>query len=122
MEEQAPSTVPGPGPGWYADPNDPMTRRYWDGNKWTDNRAPGAQAGTKTNGLAIASLVLGIIWLWWLGSVLALIFGYVGKSQIDQSAGVQTGRGLAIAGIVLGWIGVATLILFIVLGATIPGG
>ena len=29
----------------------------------------------------IASLILGILWLWWLGSVLALIFGYVAKNQ-----------------------------------------
>jgi hypothetical protein len=32
-----------------------------------------------TNGMAIASMILGILWLWWLGSILALIFGYVGK-------------------------------------------
>jgi hypothetical protein len=68
-----------------------------------------------TNGMAIASLVLGILWLWWLGSILALIFGYVGKSQIERSGGQQSGRGMAIAGIVLGWIGVAILVLFIVL-------
>src|SRR5581483_6890252 len=63
----------------------------------------GAQS---TNGFAIASLVLGILWLYWIGSVLALVFGYVAKGQIDRSGGYQGGRGLAIAGIVLGWIGV----------------
>ena len=25
----------------------------------------------KTNGLAVASLILGILWVWWVGSVLA---------------------------------------------------
>lgn len=64
-----------------------------------------------TNGLAIASLVLGIIWLWWIGSILALIFGYIAKGQIDRSGGRESGRGLAIAGIVLGWIGVAFLVI-----------
>jgi hypothetical protein len=68
-----------------------------------------------TNGMAIASLVLGILWLWWLGSILALIFGYAAKNQIDRSGGQQSGRGMAIAGIVLGWIGVGILALFIVL-------
>jgi hypothetical protein len=68
---------------------------------------------SRTNGLAIASLVLGIIWLWWLGSVLALIFGYSAKNQIDRSGGQGSGRGMAIAGIVLGWVGVATLVLFL---------
>jgi hypothetical protein len=69
---------------------------------------------TRTNGFAVASLVLGIVWLYGVGSILALVFGYVGKSQIDQSGGQQTGRGLAIAGIVLGWVGVAGVIIVIV--------
>jgi hypothetical protein len=75
-----------------------------------------------TNGMAIASLVLGILWLWWLGSILALIFGYQGKSQIDRSGGQQSGRGMAIAGIVLGWIGVGTLVLFIGLAISTQAG
>jgi hypothetical protein len=70
---------------------------------------------TRTNGLAIASMVLGILWLYWIGSILAVIFGYVAKKQIDESGGAQGGRGMAIAGIVLGWIGVATLSLVIIL-------
>ena len=63
----------------------------------------------QTNGFAVASLVLGIIWIYWVGSILALIFGYIAKRQIDASEGRQTGRGLAIAGIVLGWVGVGVL-------------
>ncbi|MGC8499465.1 MAG: DUF4190 domain-containing protein [Acidimicrobiales bacterium] len=68
-----------------------------------------------TNGLAIASLVLGIVWLGWLGSILALIFGIVARQQIRRRR--EAGEGLAIAGIVLGSIGVATLIATIVLYA-----
>lgn len=63
-----------------------------------------------TNGLAIASLVLGILWLYWLGSILALIFGYVARRQIDTSHGASNGRGLATAGVVLGWIGIGVLL------------
>jgi hypothetical protein len=70
---------------------------------------------SKTNGLAIAALVLGIVWIYWIGSILALVFGYVAKSQIDQSGGRETGMGMAIAGIVLGWIGIGTLLLGILL-------
>ena len=72
-----------------------------------------------TNGMAIASLVLGILWLWWLGSILALIFGYIGKNQIDRSGGQQSGRGMAIAGIVLGWIGIAMLVLIIIFAVAV---
>jgi hypothetical protein len=76
---------------------------------------------TKTNGLAVASLVLGIVWIYGIGSVLALIFGYQGKSQIDRSGGEQTGRGLAIAGIVLGWIGAASLVIIIIIAVAFIG-
>jgi hypothetical protein len=62
------------------------------------------------NGFAIASLVLGIVWLMGIGSILALVFGYVGKSQIDASGGRETGQGFAIAGIVLGYVGLAILL------------
>lgn len=72
-----------------------------------------APAPTKTNGLAIASLVLGILWLYWIGSILALIFGFIAKSQIDRSNGTQTGRGMAVAGIVLGLIGIVVPLLAI---------
>lgn len=76
----------------------------------------------KTNGFAIASLVLGIVWIYWVGSILALIFGYIAKSQIDGSHGAQSGRGMAIAGIVLGWVGVGVLLLLIVVGVGVGIG
>ena len=75
----------------------------------------GARPAQPTNALAVVSLVLGIFWLFWVGSILAVLFGYVGKGQIDRSGGTQSGRGLAIAGITLGWIGVGFLVLTIVL-------
>lgn len=71
-----------------------------------------------TNGFAIASLVLGILFVGGVGSVLALIFGYVAKKQIDQSGGFEGGRGMAVAGIVLGWIGIAGIVLMFVLMVT----
>jgi Domain of unknown function (DUF4190) len=66
----------------------------------------------KTNGMAVASLTLGILWLGGLGAALALLFGYMGKGEIDRSDGSESGRGLAIAGIVLGWVGIAIPFLF----------
>ncbi len=78
--------------------------------------APAAPAATpSTNGLAIASPVLGIVWLGWVGSILALIFGIAARRQIRQRR--QAGDGLAIAGIVLGAVGVVTLVATIILYA-----
>jgi hypothetical protein len=74
-----------------------------------------AQVQTRTNGMAIASMVLGILWLYWVGSILALVFGYVARGQISASGGAQTGGGMATAGIVLGWIGVGVLLLVIII-------
>lgn len=75
-----------------------------------------------TNGMAIASMVLGILWLYWIGSVLALVFGYMAKRQIDESHGTQTGRGMAIAGIVLGWIGIGFIAIFLLFGLIFAAG
>ena len=69
----------------------------------------GVSAGT--NGLAIASMVLGLIG----GSLLAVIFGHVARSQIRRTR--EQGDGLAVAGLVLGYIGLAVgfvTILFVV--------
>ncbi|HEV3452534.1 MAG TPA: DUF4190 domain-containing protein [Acidimicrobiia bacterium] len=51
--------------------------------------------------LGIAVLCTGII-----GGILAVIFGNLALARIDESNGGQKGRGLAITGIVLGWIAI----------------
>ena len=68
----------------------------------------------RTNGLAIASMVLGILWLYWIGSILALVFGYIARKQVRERG--EAGGGTAIAGIVLGWVGVGLLGLLLVVG------
>jgi hypothetical protein len=67
------------------------------------------------NGLAVASLVLGILWLGWLGSALALVFGHIALRQIGREP--NKGRNLAIAGLALGYLGMLTLVLAIVIDA-----
>jgi hypothetical protein len=64
----------------------------------------GPEPGRGTNGLAIAALVLGILWLCAIGSILAIVFGFIALSQIKRSG--QGGRGMAIAGVVLGIVGI----------------
>ena len=68
----------------------------------------------RTNGMAIASMVLGILWLYWIGSILALVFGYIARNQIRERG--ESGGGMATAGIVLGWIGVGFIGIAILIG------
>ena len=80
--------------------------------------APAARA--RTNGLGIAALVLSILWIWGLGSLLAVIFGFVAMGQIDRSNGTQNGRGLALAGAIVGMVGLvgAAILIIAVLAAS----
>ena len=71
---------------------------------------------TTTSGLAIASMVLGILWIYWIGSIVALVLGYLALREIRQNSPRFEGKGMAIAGIVLGWVGMATLFLAVVMG------
>lgn len=72
----------------------------------------------RSNGLAVASLLLGVLWFAGIGSVLALIFGYRARREIRSSGGSQTGSALAMAGIILGWAGIL-LPLMGIIGAAI---
>jgi hypothetical protein len=71
------------------------------------------RAPQKTNGFAIASLVFGIIG----GVLLALVFGYIALSQIKRSGGREGGRGLALAGVTLGWVWLGIVIVLVAANA-----
>lgn len=76
--------------------------------------------GPETSGLAIASIIVGIVWIFGLGSLVAIYLGRRSMSEIAASNGEQDGRGLAIAGIAIGLAGLAgsaLLIAFIVASA-----
>jgi hypothetical protein len=79
----------------------------------------------KTNGMAVASLVLGICWIWGLGSLLAVIFGAIARKQIRENAEEWTGKGMANWGYWLGIVGVsviaAVVVIAFIVGASDPG-
>jgi Domain of unknown function (DUF4190) len=69
----------------------------------------------KTNGLAIASLVCSFFfWLYGVGAVLAIVFGFIARSQIKRSEGNQRGGGMALAGIIIGFAGLVILVVAII--------
>jgi hypothetical protein len=57
-----------------------------------------------TNGLAVASLVASIFWFFWIGSIAAIVMGHVALGQIKRSNGWEGGTGLAVAGLVIGYL------------------
>jgi hypothetical protein len=81
-------------------------------NGWAPGHSRRQTPERRTNGYAIASMVLGIVWAYGVGSVLALVFGYMAKREIRESNDSQGGAGMATAGIILGWIGVAGVVIF----------
>jgi hypothetical protein len=68
------------------------------------------QTASSTNTLAILSLIFGIIsiptsFCYGCGiifAIVAIITGFIARSQIKQSAGRQSGDGLALAGLIIG--------------------
>ncbi len=101
----------------------------------TSDYFPSPSSSSQNNPLSIASLVSGLVawvigglgscaflllfpplavctWVVFLvGSIVAAVTGHMGRSQIRQSGGAQTGEGMAMAGLVLGWAGVALNVL-----------
>jgi len=109
-----PPGFPGQAPGGYQSPPggyQPPPVPEW----WPQSPPRGFVPVTRTNGLAIASLVLGILWLFWLGSLAGLILGLVALKQIKGRN--QGGRGIAIAGVVLSVLGLVIFVIAIIGGA-----
>jgi GYF domain 2/Domain of unknown function (DUF4190) len=75
----------------------------------------------RVSALAVSSLVLGLLWLFGIGSLLAIIFGGVAIHQINISRGQLTGKGLAVAGLVLGIVFMALQVIGMVMNVNQPG-
>jgi hypothetical protein len=87
--------------------------------------APGANAVTpvaRTNGLAIASLACGLaqFMVGPVATIPAIVLGHVARRQIMRTG--EQGAGLALAGLVLGWVAVILGIVLIVVGLAIFAG
>ena len=82
----------------------------------------------RTNGFALASFILGIVSVaasfcccgsTLMPAALAIIFGHVAAHQVRNSAGRETGRGLAIAGLATGYVALAAQILILMIAIVI---
>jgi hypothetical protein len=77
---------------------------------WAPSDTTGPAQPQRTSGFAVTALVLGLTGFCTIVTgILAVIFGNVALGRIARSEGVERGRGMAIAGIVLGWVTIAVL-------------
>lgn len=120
-------TDPAHQPGWYPDPWGRATQRWHDGTRWTEHVDGNAPAGAAvpplvpaaqphTSGLAIASLVTAVLGV----ALVGLILGILALRSIRASAGTVTGRGLAIAGIVISSVWMVLVTVAILLALAVP--
>ncbi len=73
-------------------------------------------SGPKTNGLAIAALICGIVQffgLWLLGTIPAIVLGHMARKQIRQRS--DQGAGIALAGLILGYVGLALTVVVVII-------
>lgn len=113
-------TMPVPPGDQDPDGREPVGQAPWSPGPWgpaashwqSGYPVPTAQA---RNGMGVTALVLGIVsvllgltvilfWVTWLPALLAVIFGFVGLSHARK--GLATNRGMALAGVILGVVGV----------------
>ncbi|MDX2375284.1 DUF4190 domain-containing protein [Microbacterium sp. LRZ72] len=73
-------------------------------------------AAPTTNTLSIVALVAGLVGLFilpFIGSIVAVITGHMSLGQIKRTG--EQGRGLALAGTIMGWVGIGLAILGVIL-------
>lgn len=117
------SDVAPPQPGWYADPENPAGERWWNGSAWSEHKRDTSDAppsahptpyyaapapGAGTNGLAVAGLITSAVaWLMipLLGPIVGIIlsaFGLRAAKQREAAGNPNSGRGAAVAGLIVG--------------------
>ena len=66
-----------------------------------------------TSALAVTSLVLSVVWVFGLGSLVAIVLAVMAMKE--TKTGAKGGHGLPVAGLVIGILGLIPVLLFIVL-------
>lgn len=73
------------------------------------------------SGLAVASAILSVLWLWGLGSLAGVVLAHLARRDCEQDG--MRGNGFRLLGLLLGYLGlVATLVVVLGGGSLVPGG
>lgn len=88
------------------------------------HQQPHAYTTAETSGKAIGALILGILSLTSCGpiaGIIAIILGNSATDEINRSGGRLAGEGLAKAGVIMGWVSIALLVVVILFACVIFG-
>ncbi|MBO0747600.1 MAG: DUF4190 domain-containing protein [Acidimicrobiaceae bacterium] len=119
--DQPPTYTPPPGPDPYYGGQIPYGAAQYGGA--VQYGGAGVPAQGTNNSLALTSMILGIaglVLMWFCGvgilpAIAALITGFIGRSQINDSGGMQGGSGMALTGIITGAVAVGLSLMFLVI-------
>jgi hypothetical protein len=95
---------------------------YFAGGMGSVGGVGGMPAQPQTSGLAIWSMVLGFLVVLFsiFAAIPAVICGHISLGRINKSAGGLTGRGFAITGLVLGYLGLTIVPIAILAAIALP--
>jgi hypothetical protein len=112
--------VPPPAPP-YANP--PQQQAYQPAGYPPPAYGYGGYQPQKTNALAIVSMIASIVGFIWIlpiiGSIAGVIMGHISLSQIKRTN--ENGRGMALAGLIVGYAGLALAIVGVIVFASFIG-
>jgi type IV pilus assembly protein PilA len=83
----------------------------------TGTATPVTAGPAETSGKAIVSLICGLLFFIPFLFVAAIVFGHLASSEIRKSAGRLKGEGLAIAGLVLGYLWIVGIPIILIIAA-----
>jgi branched-subunit amino acid transport protein len=81
---------------------------------------PPAPSESHTSGKAVASLICGIFFFVLPAAIVAIILGHLSYSEIARSLGRIRGKGIALAGLILGYLGISFVPILIIAAIAIP--
>lgn len=93
-----------------------------EGNEIEQGAPANVVPGTvETSGKAIASLICGVLFFIFPVAIVAVVLGHLSLSDIRRSGGRLVGNGVATAGLILGYMGLAAIpFIFIIAAIAIP--
>ena len=78
------------------------------------------EAPSGTSGKAVASLVLGFFSFIFPAAIAAVVLGHISRTDIRNSGGRLKGEGMALTGLIFGYMGVAIIPVLIIAAIAIP--